>query len=74
MLVTYTFDTMAEDYSLSEHKAVEHAQDMALAIWDIKQYLRDVWKYQEKPCDIEIIRDRVLDILAEYGVTDEVLE
>lgn len=73
MIVTYTFDTNSETYDVAEHKLVERAQDMALALWDIKQYLRSIWKYQEEPADINVIYERFNDILLDYGLTDEII-
>lgn len=44
------------------------ASDMHQALWDIDQYLRSETKHAEVPADAYAIRERFLEILAEYGV------
>ena len=70
MKVKYEFDTLAEDFEPDELKNIQKADSMALALWDIKQYLRRQWKYAEKPHEIDQIRENILDIMIEYGVNE----
>ena len=50
------------------------AGDMASALWDIEQYLRQVDKY-EKGDDIEKIRAQFYTILSNYGINlDNLIE
>jgi len=73
MQVTYIFNTGADNYNDRDLRVFQRAEDMASALWDIKQYLRQVWKYQEDPDDINTIYERVSEIIIENGITDEIL-
>ena len=53
---------------------VIHAEDMAMALWDISQYLRKVDKY-ETGDDIEKIRETFCEILTRYDINlDNLIE
>lgn len=56
-----------------EHFRAVKALDMAGCLWDIDQYLRTVYRYQETPDDIEKIREKFYEIMLEHGVNLEEL-
>lgn len=54
------------------HNAV-NANSMYLALWDISQELRSMWKYQsyqteEEYAIVETIRDKFYEILQEHNI------
>lgn len=54
------------------HNAV-NANAMYLALWDISQELRSMWKYQaynteEEYAIVETIRDKFYEILSEHNI------
>jgi len=56
------------------YKAAFHSSDMAMALWDISQYLRGVDKYNTGD-DIEKIRESFCDILNTYDINlDNLIE
>ena len=65
-------------YNLPEDDRAYHqankAEDMAMALWDISQYLRKVDR-QETGDDIEKIRETFCDILTRYDINlDNLIE
>jgi len=44
-------------------KRLVHVDDAFSALWEITEYLRQVYKYQDTPDDIEKIRERVFEII-----------
>ncbi len=47
----------------------------ALCMYDLDQELRSMYKYQDKEVvDISAVRDRILDILCDHGVSFEDIE
>jgi hypothetical protein len=57
-----------------EYSVAFHASNMAMALWDISQYLRHVDR-QDTGDDIEKIRETFYDILNEYDINlDNLIE
>lgn len=70
MKIQIVFDTENED-DYYKMKIYRQAEDMYTALSDFKEYLRQQYKYMEKPDDIEKIRERFYDIMNENNVQVE---
>jgi len=68
MKITYEFDTQADNFDEFELYNVQHATDTFCALEDIKNYLREQWKYKEVPDDIDKIYERFFEIINENGL------
>ena len=66
MKITYTFDTMDENFDREELYDIQNAHNYKYALWDIHQYLRAQWKYQTVPDDINKIYEKVCEIFDDY--------
>ena len=67
--VKYTFPDDKNDFRLDMK-----AKDLALSLWDISQYLRNVEKY-ENGDDIATIRENFYTILSDYDINlDNLIE
>ena len=71
MKARLTYNLPEED---KEHLRAVRSLDMALALWDIEQYLRGVYKHGGD-FNIELARDKFYYILSEYDINlDKLLE
>ena len=66
------------EYSLpeeeKEHLRATKSSDLALALWDIEQYLREIYKWKRE-YDIETIRNHFYSILADHDINlDNLME
>ena len=68
MRAKLTFDLPDDRY---EYNRANKALEMVIALYDIGNYLRDVYKYQDPQDDIGKIRDRFHDILLENNIIIE---
>ena len=73
------FDLTNPD-DVTEYKRVNKALDMAIALWDIEQYLRAETKYapdsmpQEVYDALDKVRDKYYEIINEHNISiDEIL-
>lgn len=68
--ITYNLPEDQEEY----HRA-NKAKDMALALWDISQVLREIDKYYTGDKPYDEIRTRFYDILTRYDINlDNLIE
>jgi hypothetical protein len=57
-----------------QYRHAFHAEDLAIALWEVSQYLRGVDKYNTGD-DIEKIRENFYDILNSYDINlDNLIE
>ena len=70
MKIQIIFDTESED-DVYKMKIYKQAEQMHEALSDFKEYLRQQYKYSEKPDDIEKIHERFYSIMNENNVLIE---
>ncbi len=68
MKITYEFDTQADNFDDDEFYDIQHATDAFCALLEIKDYLREQWKYKEIPDDIDTIYDKFFEIINSNGI------
>lgn len=74
MKITYVFDTSDED-DVSEHDVFKQSKDMYLALWDLKNLMRSLTKYEsiDNCSTSKMTKDGVIDKLVEafYDILEE---
>lgn len=73
MKVIFEFDTDKEGANLCELEQLKKAQDMAAALSDIEDAIREWYRFPEdnKPLTIDNLRQTFYDILKEYSIDIE---
>jgi hypothetical protein len=67
MKATLKFDLNEQDDVLS-HKRCVKSLDMAIALWEVDQYLRSESKYKDNEIAYEI-REKLYEIMSDHGLT-----
>lgn len=71
MIITYEFDTDAENFDWCEYEQVKSASNMACALWDISQAVRDWYKYNPDSLTPDTLHDKFYEILSDNDINIE---
>lgn len=67
MKVKFEFDTQSEDFDRQEYEVFKCAEDMARALYEITNKLRNWEKYDEREAiPADEIRESIMDIINEH--------
>lgn len=72
MKVTYEFNTADDSFDVCEYEQIKHANDMAAALWGLRNSVRG-WAREGEAVTPETILDVFYDTLAQYHLNLEVL-
>ena len=65
MKVSITYNLPEEQ---EEYDRANKATDLCSFVWDFQQYLRDQWKYAEKPDEIDKIYEKWFEMKNDNGI------
>lgn len=69
MKIKYEFDTAAENFDRGELLRIQKANDMARALWDLSQAVRDWYRNKtDRPCNPDTLQDVFYTILGESNI------
>jgi len=57
-----------------EFEIVSRGMAWALAMWDLDQYLRDQLKYYDAPDDLQVVRDKLHELLEDRNLSLEMVQ
>ena len=65
MKYTFTIEAESREELNEQLRDILNSSKMHSALWDLGEYLRRIYKHQEKPDDIETIRKTFFEIIEE---------